>query len=282
MTLNVAPPGVLGNDNDPDGDAISAVWASNPSHGTLDLNNDGSFNYTPDANFNGNDSFTYKAKDIHNTESAPATVSITVNAVNDPPVLSDGQVSPTTGYASTTFTYSVTYTDADNDPPASPTVSIDGGLAKDMLVRAGEDGDYTNGEIYEYTVTGAELGLGSHTFQFAASDGIADATGDTGSHPGPAISSPSQSFKTFVIKTMTINWAKDVKKGHKDSDKFTIWGRLQLPQGFDISMLEKQASVSIKISTATGTDTVVLKNYPLGKLGNMWKYKGSGQRLAMA
>jgi len=275
--LDIAAPGILDNDSDPDGDSLIAIKITDPSHGTLGLNIDGSFNYTPDANFNGGDDFTYKAKDIHNTESAPATVSITVNAVNDPPALADGIVSPTTGYVSTTFTYSVTYTDADNDPPASPTVSIDGGLAKDMLVRAGEDGDYTNGEIYEYTVTGAELGLGSHTFQFAASDGIADAAGDTGSHSGPAISSPIQSFKTFVVKTMTINWARDVKKGKKDSDKFIIWGRLQLPQGCDISQLKKQASVSIKISTATGTDTVVLKNYPLGRLGNMWKYRGSGQ-----
>jgi hypothetical protein len=79
---------------------------------------------------------------------------------NSPPVLSDGAVSPTSGYTSTTFTYSVTYTDADNDPPASPAVSIDGGLPKDMGGRAG-DGNYTNGEIYEYTVTGAVLGISS-------------------------------------------------------------------------------------------------------------------------
>jgi hypothetical protein len=59
-----------------------------------------------------------------------------------------------------------------------------------MSVKAEEDGNYTNGEIYEYIATGAELGLGSHTFQFAASDGIEDATGDTGSHSGPTVSPP--------------------------------------------------------------------------------------------
>jgi len=108
---------------------------------------------------------------------------------NSPPVLSNGEVSPTSGYASTTFTYSVTYTDAENDAPSSPTVSIDGGTPATMMTKTGEDGDYTNGEIYEYTVTDADLGLGSHTFQFAASDGTDSATGDTGSHDGPTVSS---------------------------------------------------------------------------------------------
>jgi len=109
---------------------------------------------------------------------------------NSPPVLSNGEVYPTSGYTSTTFTYSVTYTDAENDAPSSPTVSIDGGTPADMTTKTGEDGDYTNGEIYEYTVTGTELDLGTHTFQFAASDGIDNATGDTELHSGPTVSSP--------------------------------------------------------------------------------------------
>jgi len=109
---------------------------------------------------------------------------------NSPPVLSNGAVSPISGYTSTTFSYSVTYTDAENDAPSSPTVSIDGGTPAAMTTKTGEDGDYTNGEIYEYTATGTELGLGTHTFQFAASDGIDNATGDTEPHSGPTVSSP--------------------------------------------------------------------------------------------
>ena len=61
--LTVAAPGVLGNDSDPDGDPLSAVLGSGPSHGTLTLNANGSFTYTPAANFNGSDSFTYRASD---------------------------------------------------------------------------------------------------------------------------------------------------------------------------------------------------------------------------
>jgi Big-like domain-containing protein/K319-like protein len=80
---------VLGNDSDPNGDALSAQLMSGPSHGTLVLGADGSFSYTPAANFNGPDSFTYRASDGV-LQSAPATVRIDVAAVNDPPLADAG------------------------------------------------------------------------------------------------------------------------------------------------------------------------------------------------
>src|SRR3989441_1283484 len=84
-TLNVAAPGVLANDSDVDGDPLSAVLVTQPTHGSLTLNSDGSFSYTPAANYNGPDSFTYKANDGR-TDSGIATVSITIIGVNDAPV----------------------------------------------------------------------------------------------------------------------------------------------------------------------------------------------------
>ena len=54
---------MLGNDSDADGDSLSAMLATGPAHGRLTLNADGSFIYTPDANYNGADSFTYRAND---------------------------------------------------------------------------------------------------------------------------------------------------------------------------------------------------------------------------
>ena len=83
--LVVAAPGVLNNDNDADGDTLTVVWAAGPASGVLTLNLDGSFTYTPAANFNGSDSFTYTAFDGI-AHSNTATVSITVDAVNDAPV----------------------------------------------------------------------------------------------------------------------------------------------------------------------------------------------------
>jgi YD repeat-containing protein len=82
--LDVPAPGVLDNDNDVDADTITAVLVSGPSNGTLALNSDGSFTYTPNPNYNGADSFTYTAGD-NELSSGTTTVSITVNPVNDPP-----------------------------------------------------------------------------------------------------------------------------------------------------------------------------------------------------
>jgi VCBS repeat-containing protein len=76
--------GILANDTDIDGDALSAILVSGPSDGILALNTDGSFSYTPDADFNGADSFTYKVND-GTDDSNTATVNITVTSVNDAP-----------------------------------------------------------------------------------------------------------------------------------------------------------------------------------------------------
>src|SRR5205814_5784119 len=84
-TLSVSAPGVLANDSDVEADPLSAVLVSSPAHGALTLNSDGSFSYTPAADYNGSDSFTYKAND-GNLDSAVATVSITVTPVNDAPL----------------------------------------------------------------------------------------------------------------------------------------------------------------------------------------------------
>src|SRR6185503_13259567 len=84
--LNVGAPGVLANDSDIDGDTLNPILVSGPTHGNLTLNANGSFNYTPSANFNGVDTFTYRASD-GTTNSDIATVTITVVPVNDPPVV---------------------------------------------------------------------------------------------------------------------------------------------------------------------------------------------------
>jgi VCBS repeat-containing protein len=87
--LTVLAPGVLANDTDADGDSLTAIQVTGPAHGTLALNADGSFVYTPAANYSGNDSFTYKANDGTGDSVLAATVTITVHAVNDPPTAED-------------------------------------------------------------------------------------------------------------------------------------------------------------------------------------------------
>lgn len=82
--IDVPAPGVLGNDIDVNGDALTANLLTNPANGVLIFFDTGSFIYTPNFNFTGQDSFTYEADDGTDT-SAPATVTINVSivAVND-------------------------------------------------------------------------------------------------------------------------------------------------------------------------------------------------------
>ncbi len=86
--LTIAVPGVLANDSDADGPTSpSATLVSGPSNGSLTLDGSGSFTYAPNANFVGQDSFTYRASDGA-ASSDVATVTLTVNGVNDAPVAS--------------------------------------------------------------------------------------------------------------------------------------------------------------------------------------------------
>lgn len=84
-TLTVAAPGVLSNDSDPESQPITVSLVSGVQHGTLTLNPDGSFTYTPQANYNGLDSFQYQVIDAKHQPSNIATVTLNITAVDDIP-----------------------------------------------------------------------------------------------------------------------------------------------------------------------------------------------------
>ena len=87
--LSVAAPGVLANDTNPNTDPLTGVLQSGPSHGTLSLKSDGSFDYTPAAGYYGSDTFTYVANDGAN-DSNVATVTIEVVQDLTPPAAPTG------------------------------------------------------------------------------------------------------------------------------------------------------------------------------------------------
>jgi VCBS repeat-containing protein len=116
VTLNVGAPGVLRNDHDIDGDSLTAVKVSNPSHGVVILAADGSFGYTPTAGYVGPDAFSYNASD--GAASSPTrVVSLTVTAI--PPVATPTPV-PT---PSPTLTPIETPQETIAEPSPSPEVS---------------------------------------------------------------------------------------------------------------------------------------------------------------
>ena len=79
QTLSVAAPGVLANDTDADGDALTAQLVDGSGNGSLSLNSNGSFTFTSGGSFTGLRTFTYRVSDGI-TSSGVATVSIQVSA----------------------------------------------------------------------------------------------------------------------------------------------------------------------------------------------------------
>jgi len=100
--------------SDPDGNPITFSIFSPPAHGTLELDlnfsSNGELTYIPSPNFNGSDSFKFKVND-GKAESEPATISVTVNTVNDPPKITSTPV--TTATENVLYTYNVEATDPD-------------------------------------------------------------------------------------------------------------------------------------------------------------------------
>jgi hypothetical protein len=83
--FDLPPPGLLANDSDSDGDALTVVLVSGPAHGTAALGAGGALRYVPAANFHGADSISYKLRDPGGNESAIVTAQFTVTPVNDAP-----------------------------------------------------------------------------------------------------------------------------------------------------------------------------------------------------
>src|SRR5262249_37047620 len=108
-TLTISAPGVLANDTDVDSTNLTVSLVSGVGHGTLTFNSNGSFTYVPVANYFGTDTFPYRASD-GSLQSNTATVTITVNNVNDRPVVTTPDVS---GNEGSSVGITATFTDAD-------------------------------------------------------------------------------------------------------------------------------------------------------------------------
>ncbi|GEK11095.1 tandem-95 repeat protein [Pseudoalteromonas peptidolytica] len=106
---------ILGNDTDVDSqlDVTSVVIVSQPQGGTVQVQTTGRVVYTPNANFFGNDSFTYTVNDAEGLTSNTATVNITVTSVNDSPVISG--TPPTSVNEDNTYSFTPSASDVDGD-----------------------------------------------------------------------------------------------------------------------------------------------------------------------
>jgi VCBS repeat-containing protein len=134
--------------------------AVTPTHGTLQINTDGSFTYTPAANFNGTDTFSYKVND-GSLDSSDTTVTVTVNAVNDAPTVANGSASVNQDVV---LTGSVSPLGQD----------IDGNALTYVVGVAPAHGTLALSPDGTFTYTPAAGFSGSDSFTFKANDGQAD------------------------------------------------------------------------------------------------------------
>ena len=155
-----ATQGVLANDHDPNSDPLSATLLAQATHGVVILANDGGFTYQPNADFNGSDSFTYTVSDGQGG-TATATVSLTIAAVNDAPVLNVIGPKSVNEQSELRFTIGA----ADADLPAQPLTFSASGLPS---------GSTFNATTHEFVWTPTEAqGPGSYQVTFSVTDGVA-------------------------------------------------------------------------------------------------------------
>jgi VCBS repeat-containing protein len=159
-----AADGLLANDSDIDSGSLGATLVDGPAHGQVEVGNDGSFRYVPDADFNGTDTFTYRADDAIDA-SATVEVTMTVNPVDDPPRIDP--VADQTTFTGSEFNLNITASDPDNsgagiefsladDAPSDATIDPISGLL--AWTPAEEDA----GEVtFSIRATNTQTGLSS-------------------------------------------------------------------------------------------------------------------------
>jgi hypothetical protein len=149
--------GVLTDDYSPVGNRLTAILDAAPANGAVTLNSDGSFVYTPDAGFDGTDSFTYYVTD-GTYNSTDATVTIRVAGA---PIAADQYYTTAAGQSLTLSTPGMlagAYT-----PSGSPLTPVIDSQPQNGTVAVNQDGSFT------YTPSPSFVGI--DTFKFHATDG---------------------------------------------------------------------------------------------------------------
>ena len=163
--LNVsALNGVLANDIDVENDSLSGLRFLLPQHGELVFNADGSFIYTPDADFNGTDSFSYLINDGSGIAFPPTTVTLNVAAENDvPQATNESYTVNENGVLTVDIANSVLNNDTD----------IDGDSLTATLTTSPANGSLEFNDDGTFTYTPDPDFFGADSFTYQASDGQA-------------------------------------------------------------------------------------------------------------
>ena len=241
---------VLTNDTDADGDTLS-VTAASALHGTVSVNSDGTLNYTPDADYSGEDTITYTLSDGNLTDDT-GTVTVTVTGSNDAPIAVDDAITVKEG---ATFTSSVDLnsndTDVDGDALSVVTgtfTTTEGGtlvLASDGSYTYTPASGFTGTDTVDYTVTDGNLtDIGTLTINVSAS-------GDT------APVAVDDAIAVTQDTTFTSNVDLDSNDTDVDGDTLSVvTGTFTTTGGGTLVLASDGSYTYTPASGFTGTDTV--------------------------
>ncbi len=160
LHVDATPQGVLVNDTDPNGLPLTAVLPTNPSHGSVTLQTDGSFTYTPTHGYVGPDSFTYRARNSDGDTSATAAT-VSFNVVDQAPTAVPDSYSTPQDTVLTVAAPGVLTNDT--DPNGDPLTAT--------LVDAASHGAVTLQPDGSFVYSPAVGFHGTDTFTYTASDG---------------------------------------------------------------------------------------------------------------
>ncbi len=152
---------------DPDGDRLTFAKGSDPAHGSVTVDANGNWTYTPNKDYNGSDSFTVTVSDGKGG-TATSTINIGINPVNDPPKFDDPS---NPNYDPVTGNYKVT---TDEDKPVSGKVhatDVDGDPLSYAKGSEPAHGSVTVDANGNWTYTPNKDYNGSDSFTVTVSDG---------------------------------------------------------------------------------------------------------------
>jgi len=175
----------LANDSDPDGQNLTITTVSSPANGTTSTNGS-TVTYTPKADFNGSDSFSYTISDGA-SGSATATVSISVNPVNDAPTAVNDS-----GSVATNGTITISVLENDSDKEGSPLSLVSVGSANKGSVSISDNqivytaGKKRGNDTVSYTVSdGDKESTATISISIGGSGGGGSTGGDGGGKCNP-------------------------------------------------------------------------------------------------
>ena len=230
--------GTLPSATDANGDTITYAKATNPSHGSVTVNANGSYAYTPAANYNGLDAFTFTVADGKGGSNT-YTQSLTITAVNDAPVLVAAlpDQSATAGKA---FSYTVpagAFTDVDS-ASLTYTATLANGTALPSWLSF-------NASTRAFSGSPGASDVGTVSVKFTASDGSLSA---------------NDTFDLTVVAPIFGTAAGDLLAGTAGNDRVDGGGGLDhfsLSSKASENTVERLPDGTVRVSGPAGIDTLV-------------------------